>query len=142
MELRILVIDDDEICLALVRNMLRRIMIHGGYGDIAFAIHSAANGRDGLEKVWNMLPRKYDLIISDYQMPYVDGLGVAAHMARMTRKPSPMLLITASDIDADFRRSCRQLGIRWLAPKPVDNNLLTSIVDTILRSLSRQNMMN
>jgi two-component system chemotaxis response regulator CheY len=60
-----LVVDDQQTIRSLVRSGLQQL----GFTNI----HEAADGEDGLR---HMLARPVQLVISDYNMPKLDGLGL------------------------------------------------------------------
>ncbi|AOT69737.1 response regulator transcription factor [Geosporobacter ferrireducens] len=80
-EARILVVDDEE----KMRHVIQLYLSKEGY-----AIETAANGREALEKVDE---GKYDLILLDVMMPEIDGWTVC----RKIRQEStiPIILLTA-----------------------------------------------
>jgi two-component system chemotaxis response regulator CheY len=79
----ILVVDDEPQIAAVVVHKLRR----AGY-----AVFEA---RDGLE-AWTLLnEHPIDAVVSDLQMPRLDGLGLAQRMAGVGRfAPIPVVLVT------------------------------------------------
>jgi DNA-binding response OmpR family regulator len=83
---RLLVVDDD----ALLVEMLTRGLKASG-----FDVTSAANGRDALRLLTS---QKFDLVVLDIMMPYVDGYHVAHELAALLGDNAPkVLLITGRD---------------------------------------------
>ena len=78
----ILVVDDDPAMRAVVGDALR---------DAGYAVREAGNGLSALGAVETDPP---DLVLSDVRMPLMDGLALAAHLARR-RMPIPTLLMSA-----------------------------------------------
>jgi CheY-like chemotaxis protein len=78
---RILVIDDD----AMIRTLLRTVLEQEGY-DVSEAI----NGADGLQQYQATLP---DLVITDLQMPMMDGFQLLQALQRMV-PPPPVIAIS------------------------------------------------
>ena len=77
----ILVVDDDE----SVRKLLVLGLERAGY-----AVDSAKDGVEGLEKV---SANKYDLLISDNQMPKLTGLELVKKL-RSERKTLPVIIVS------------------------------------------------
>ena len=84
--LRILVIDDN----AAIRELLRLVLEEEGYEVI-----EAANGAEGLQR-YQATPT--DLVITDLQMPGMDGLELLMALRRMV--PTPALIAISGDRDA------------------------------------------
>jgi len=74
---RILLVDDNANGLKARKMVLEEL----GYG-----IVTAANGHDALER---FAPQKFDLVVTDYKMPRMDGLELIVNL----RKIEPELLI-------------------------------------------------
>ena len=79
--LNILVVDDDE----SVRSILVLGLERAGY-----AVDTANDGVEGLEK---LRTAKYDLLISDYQMPRLNGLELVKRL-RSERMTLPVILVS------------------------------------------------
>ena len=83
---RILVIDDN----AAIRELLRIVLEGEGYEVI-----EAADGAEGLQR-YQAAPT--DLVITDLQMPGMDGLELLMALQRMV--PTPVLMAISGDRDA------------------------------------------
>jgi CheY-like chemotaxis protein len=83
---RILVIDDN----AAIRELLRLILEEEGYEVI-----EAADGAEGLQR-YQAAPT--DLVITDLQMPGMDGLELLQALLRLV--PTPALMAISGDRDA------------------------------------------
>ena len=89
---RALVVDDDENC----RHLMRQILEKDGW-----SVVEAENGREGLERVAESRP---DLIILDLMMPEVDGFLFAQELSRNeTWRGIPILVVTAKDLSEEDR---------------------------------------
>jgi two-component system chemotaxis response regulator CheY len=74
----VLVVDDQLTMRALIRNALQQI----GFKDIREA-------PDGEEALKNLLAKPANLVISDFNMPKMDGLACCARCARTRRSARP-----------------------------------------------------
>jgi len=84
----ILVIDDDD----LVREIIITVLVYSGYQVI-----SASNGKEGI-RLFN--DKQANLIITDINMPIMDGNSVAEYIRNSsTYKDIPMIAITGNSID-------------------------------------------
>ena len=88
---RILVADDDKSIQDLV---FRSLEILG------FEVALAGNG---IEALAVFLESSFDMVLTDLQMPVMDGLRLAAHIKE--RSPStPVILLTGSDREAVLKK--------------------------------------
>jgi len=78
---RILLVDDNANGLK-ARNMVLEEL---GYG-----IVTASNGHDALER---FAPQKFDLVVTDYKMPRMDGLELIVHLRKLAPE-LPIVLIS------------------------------------------------
>ncbi len=90
-------------------------------------ILTAANGREGLDIYRSQRP---DLVLSDIQMPVMDGLEMAAEIKRQQRE-TPVILTTAFN-DTNYLQKAIALGIDGYVLKPID---LEQLMQVTLRSV-------
>jgi CheY-like chemotaxis protein len=83
---KILLVDDEE----LVRNLLARLLTHTGYD-----VEEAENGSAALQAA-RRLDGSLGLIVTDIDMPVMDGLQFAGAL-RKTDREVPFLFITGLD---------------------------------------------
>ena len=122
---RILVVDDEEDILELVRFHLTR----EGY-----QLTLAATGEDALKKAKH---ETFDLIVLDLMLPGLDGLEVAKALKADARTKSvPIVMLTAKGEDADVV-SGLEIGADDYITKPFSPRVLTARVKAVLRRRSR-----
>lgn len=87
-------------------------------------IDSATNGQEGLIKFDN---KRYDIVITDINMPKMDGIGFIEQLAKID---SNVQIIVASAFGNDENlRTLNQFGIVEFIQKPIDN---IKLVDALL----------
>lgn len=79
---RILVIDDEEAARFGIRKALEKEQ---------YLVELAVNGQEALQKIREFSP---NVVISDINMPYMDGITLLREMGRL-EVPAPVILITA-----------------------------------------------
>jgi len=122
---RVLVVDDEEDILELVRFHLTR----EGY-----QLTLAATGEDALKKAKH---ETFDLIVLDLMLPGLDGLEVAKALKADARTKSvPIVMLTAKGEDADVV-SGLEIGADDYITKPFSPRVLTARVKAVLRRRSR-----
>jgi len=113
---RVLFVDDDEAIANVVEIMLRKF----GYRVTTFK-----DSREAV-KVFSEKPSEFDLVITDYVMPYLDGKGVAEKMIRI-RSDIPIILSTAY-ANLVSSESARAMGFRGFILKPFGYQELVGLV--------------
>jgi CheY-like chemotaxis protein len=116
----ILVVDDD----AFVAEMLVILLEEEGY-----AVESAGDGKEALAMF--LLNPGTDLVLSDMNMPGMDGLELTREI-RKVNSEVPILLLTARD-DESFTREARESGVRKCLVK--DENLMDEIAEIVAQVL-------
>jgi two-component system response regulator AlgR len=84
--MRILLVDDEKLARARLREMLAGIGGHSVVGE-------ATNGSEAIEKTTQLKP---DALLMDIRMPVMDGLEAAMHLAKMDQPPA-VIFTTAYD---------------------------------------------
>lgn len=117
---RVLVVDDEA---PIVRVVAKRFEA-AGYG-----VLTAANGRAGLDIALRERP---DLVVSDVQMPELDGLGLAQGLkdALGEHRPPIVLLTARSFMITDAEVS--DAGVTALMGKPFSARKLLELAEEIL----------
>ncbi|NTV54283.1 MAG: response regulator transcription factor, partial [Syntrophaceae bacterium] len=119
--MKILIVDDD----ATTRKLLGLYLKAKGY-EVAYA----ENGLEGIEKLGAENP---NLIISDLNMPYMDGIEfVKTVRADPQQKEIPILMVTARTETAD-RVAGLDAGADDYVPKPYDIQEVLARVRALLR---------
>ena len=117
---RILVVDDSIV----VRRMLGLILERAGH-EVTFAV----DGQEGLRAAAGLGP---DLLITDLEMPLLDGIGlVRALRADQALAAIPVVLLTASGEEA-HHRAADDVEVDGFATKPIRSNELVELVGELL----------
>ncbi|MGC1329136.1 hybrid sensor histidine kinase/response regulator [Pseudomonas sp.] len=118
---RVLVVDDS----LTVRELQRKLLSHRGY-DVAVAV----DGMDG----WNALRSEdFDLLITDIDMPRMDGIELVTLVRRDGRLQSlPVMVVSYKDREEDRRRGLDAGADYYLAKASFhDDALLDAVVELI-----------
>ncbi|MDO9566314.1 MAG: response regulator [Candidatus Desulfaltia sp.] len=89
--------------------------------------------KNGLEAINNIYKRSYDLIITDYMMPEMDGLELTKRI-RSEYPFIPILIVSANGPVHDFLKS----GATACIPKPFNIFELQNIIKTMLNRNSER----
>jgi len=109
----ILIIEDHT----SVRSLLARVLEEAGY-----QVYEAANGRQGLER---FQAQPVDLVITDLEMPEMNGLEV---ILELTRAFLDVKVIAMSGHSPSELSMAKLLGARQTLPKPLDLQTLLHAV--------------
>lgn len=95
-----------------------------------FTVRCADNGETAWAMVCEAAP---DLIISDYQMPRLDGIQLLTRVrSHAATKATPFILLTGKGFELDGEELRRTLNATDLLPKPFSPRALLEKVISIL----------
>ena len=113
MSVSILIVDDEPDVAELFRQRFRREARQGTY-----VLHFAASGIEALERLAGEIEPELIVILSDINMPGMDGLTLLGEIRK--RFPDlPVMMVTAYG-DDERRRRAGELGAAEFITKPVD----------------------
>jgi two-component system NtrC family response regulator len=110
----ILIVDDEPNYLIVLSELLR---------DEGFEVFTAANGREGLQIVRDV---DLDIVITDMQMPEMDGMQLLRHIKEINRE-LPVLMITAY-AEVEKAVAAMQAGAFSYLAKPFSNDELIVVI--------------
>ena len=114
----ILVVDDSPTVVKFVSFSLK---------SKGYTVVTACDGMDALEKMSN-LPGKVDLIITDLNMPNLDGYGlIAAVRQNQQHQATPIIILSSEEEEQDKQRGISAGASSYLV-KPFKSNVLLSEV--------------
>lgn len=120
MTIRILAIDDSP----TMRGLISAALEPNG-----FEIHLAEDGRVGLDRLPEADPH---LVITDINMPHLDGFGVIEGVRASGTHASVPVLVLTTETGSDLKDRARRAGATGWIVKPFDD---TRLIDTINRVL-------
>lgn len=121
---RILLVDDEEDLIYATEKALRRL----GYEVLA-----TSSGLEALE-LFREQPKRFDLVITDQNMPKMTGVELAQEMLRI-RPGIPILLCTGFGPDSEEGVSLKQaqsMGIREVHIKPLERHEMAEAIRRVL----------
>lgn len=117
---KILVVDDS----GSLRTAVRIALQTAGY-----EVEEAADGEQALAKLDG---RKYHLVISDVNMPQLDGLSMVRQMkTRPAYKYTPVVMLT-TEVDAAKKEQGRLAGAKAWVVKPFQPPMLLDVVNRLV----------
>ncbi|GFD93765.1 response regulator [Alteromonas sp. KUL156] len=116
----VLIVDDS----ASVRQIVSMVLKASGY-----TVIEADNGKNALDKLDG---QKIHLIVSDVNMPEMDGMTFVKHARELDAyKFTPVLMLT-TETDQKMRDTAKQMGVRAWLVKPFQPPLLLSTLAKLM----------
>jgi two-component system chemotaxis response regulator CheY len=120
-EYKVLIVEDSPTMRQLICFALKRL--HG------VSIVEASDGVDGLKK---LAAEKFDLILTDINMPIMDGLKLVSLVRNDANyKSTPIIVITTEGAQEDRERALA-LGANDYITKPIQANRILDIARNLL----------
>jgi two-component system, chemotaxis family, chemotaxis protein CheY len=117
----ILAVDDS----ASMRKMVSFTLTGAGY-----KVVEAVDGQDAFEKAQEQV---FDLVLTDQNMPRMDGLGLTKKLREHPNfKSTPILILTTESSD-QMKQAGRAAGATGWLVKPFDPNRLIEIIQKVIR---------
>ena len=108
-QLNILLVDDSK----LARKHIRRVLTNLGIEKIDEAI----NGKDAIPKIESSF---YDLIVTDYNMPEMDGQELTRYIRTQSMQNSVPILMVTSEENENRLAGVQQAGVSGICDKPFE----------------------
>jgi len=119
--MKILIVDDST----MLRDMLSYALNEGGYSDVVEAI----DGVEGLKKVNST---QFDLVISDVNMPNMDGITLVSEIRKIPSYAKIPILILTTERSDDMKVKGKAAGATGWIVKPFVPDQLLKAVNIVL----------
>jgi two-component system, chemotaxis family, chemotaxis protein CheY len=119
MSKRILTIDDSK----TMRDMLLLTLTDAG-----FEVLQGVDGQDGLNVLGD---QRVDVIITDINMPKMDGYEVIRQLRQNPRHKTTPIIVLTTESDADKRNIARNAGATGWMVKPFDPEGLIAVINKV-----------
>lgn len=116
MTIKVLAIDDSR----TIRSLVRKVMEDAGFQCVC--------AEDGVEGVHRFAEENPDIVITDINMPNMDGFGVIDSIRSGTsNRMVPILVLTTESAD-HLKAKAREAGATGWIVKPFDDETIVSLV--------------
>ncbi len=120
-EIRVLLVDDSK----LARNHIRRVLNNLGL----LKVTEAVDGKEAIEILNNNM---FDLIVTDFNMPEVDGRELTKYVREQSEQSHlPILMVTSESNDTHLA-NIEQDGVNALCDKPFEPEVVKQILYRLL----------
>lgn len=118
---KILAVDDSS----SVRQMVNFTLKSAGY-----QVTDAVDGQDALTKAGK---EKFDMIITDLNMPNLDGIGLITELRKLPGYSFVPILMLTTESQAEKKDQGRKAGATGWIVKPFNADQLTSAIHKLLK---------
>lgn len=119
--LTVLVVDDSP----SARRFIRRVFENLGVRNF----HEAENGK---QAVGILTETMVDLVVTDYNMPEMDGRGLVEYIRTKSWQNSVPILMVTSESDESRLAAIEEAGVSGICDKPFEPNTVKSLLTKIL----------
>ncbi len=120
-DLKTLVVDDSP----LARKHISRVLSNLG-------IHNIATAENGVQAVTLIESTFFDLVVTDYNMPEMDGENLTRYIREHSTQRSIPILMVTSEGDQSRLSAVQQAGVSGICDKPFDTLSVRKIIRQLL----------
>jgi len=120
-DVSVLVVDDSQTARHHIGKTLRSLGIEN--------IVEATNGKEAIELIDN---NYYDLIVTDYNMPTMDGKELVDYVRGRSGQSSVPILMVTSENDVNQLAAVEQSGVSAICDKPFEMNTVRGLIQKIV----------
>ncbi len=119
--IEVLIVDDS----ALSRKHIRRVLS-------AMGLERFTEAEDGVEAMALLRERYFDLVVTDYNMPNMDGRELVDQIRNSDTQSSVPVLMVTSERDENRLAAIQQAGVSAICDKPFEPQTLRRLIEQIL----------
>ncbi len=119
--IEVLIVDDS----ALSRKHIRRVLS-------AMGLERFTEAEDGVEAMALLRERYFDLVVTDYNMPNMDGKELVDQIRNSDTQSSVPVLMVTSERDENRLAAIQQAGVSAICDKPFEPQTLRRLIEQIL----------
>jgi two-component system chemotaxis response regulator CheY len=119
-KMRVLIVDDSTAARLHVREVLT------GLGLVDFA-----EAADGAQAVTAVSRASYDLIVTDYNMPFMDGRGLVGYLKQIPATASVPIIMVTTETDPAKLEEVRRLGVTAICDKSFQLEIVRKIIEDL-----------
>lgn len=124
--LRVLIVDDS----ANARHFIRHVL--GNLG-----IEEFIEAASGTEAVAILSDTMVDLVITDYNMPEMDGRALVEHIRQQSWQSSVPILMVTSESNMSRLAAVEQAGVSAICDKPFEPQMIKRLIEQALQGRER-----
>lgn len=118
-EKSVLVIDDSR----TIRHLVSNALSEGGFSSV-----TAEDGRIGVD---TFQQERFDAVITDINMPNLDGFGVIKEIREAPKNRRVPIIVLTTESSIEFKNRARDLGATGWIVKPFDDKQLIEVISLV-----------
>lgn len=123
---RVLIVDDSKTVVATAQMALEGLVENG-----VISFHSYLNPAELLDNLSNG-QESFDLLISDINMPQMNGLDLATHIKNIPAFKTKPILILTTESSPEMKTRGKAIGVTGWMVKPFSDDKLVKSVKMVL----------
>ncbi|MBV2128842.1 response regulator [Arsukibacterium indicum] len=120
-DIRVLVVDDSR----LARNHIKRVLSNLG-------IQHLTEAEDGREAIAILKQQMFDLVVTDYNMPEVNGRELTQYIRENSQQSHIPVLMVTSEANDTHLSNIAQSGVNAMCDKPFEPELVKALLFKLL----------
>lgn len=120
--LTVLVVDDSSMSRKYISQMLESLSIK--------SIETAKDGSEALQLIKE--GHRFDLIITDYNMPNVDGQELTEHIRNHSEQPTVPILMVTSEQNESRLAAVQSAGVSAICNKPLSYDMVKQLIEQLV----------
>ncbi|SEF71401.1 response regulator [Marinobacterium lutimaris] len=120
-DMSVLVVDDSGMSRKFVHQILK-----------SAGIENVVEAKDGAEALQFLEERMFDLIISDYNMPNIDGLELVEHIRNYSSQPTVPVMMITSEQNESRLAAIQNAGVSALCSKPLSYDMMKQLIQQLV----------
>jgi serine/threonine protein kinase len=117
---RVLIVDDSTTARLHVRSVLAEM----GLTDVVEAA-------DGAQAVTAVAGQSFDLVVTDYNMPFMDGSGLVGYLKQNQATATVPIIMVTTETDPARLEAVRRLGVAAICDKSFQPRIVRKILDEL-----------
>jgi serine/threonine protein kinase len=118
--MRVLIVDDSKAARVHMRNVLTEL----GMADFVEAA-------DGAQAVAALAKERFDLIVTDFNMPFMDGRGLVGYLKQNPATATVPIIIVTAETDPARLDAVRRLGVAAICDKSFRTDCVRKVIDDL-----------
>jgi CheY-like chemotaxis protein len=116
----VLIVDDEP----QIREIVKEVLVQNG--------HRVSEASDGLEAIERLTNSFFNLIISDFTMPRMGGLGILKYLRKNNLKTATVILSGSTISGLEDETHLKELGAYAIVHKPIElDELMETVKDAL-----------